>query len=108
MVLLEMAARGLSGNLVLAAIVAAGIYVFMNRDTLMPTSSGDAAFAEAACEDAAKSRFSLANVRVYRVSKTNSGYLVAATARLAKGSSAKIECLTNVRGGVEEITLEER
>lgn len=90
------------------AIVGAGIYVFMNRETLLANSDDAARFAEEACVGAARSRFDLSNVRVYRVKKTNSGYLVGATVRLARGESAKIECLANANGGVEDITLEER
>lgn len=103
-----MAAKNLSGNLVMAAIIIAGVYVYMNRDTLLAEGGNVAEFAEASCRDAAKGRFGFSNVRIYRVKKTNTGYLVGATARLERGDSAKIVCLTNAQGGVEDISLEER
>ena len=65
-------------------------------------------FAERDCVDEIRHRFDVSTVRVYAVGETNSGYVVRATITLARGSTAKVYCLTNMHGGVEEITIQER
>ena len=65
-------------------------------------------FAEKACIDEISDRFDTSRVRVYASNENNNGYVVRATVTLAKGTIAKVYCLTNTHGGVEEVTIEER
>ncbi len=65
-------------------------------------------FAEKACIDEIRSRYGASTVNVYEVNESNNGYVVRASVGLARGKRAKGICLTNVHGGVREITIDER
>lgn len=65
-------------------------------------------FAEKACVDEIRDRFDVSTVRAYAVNETNNGYVVRASVTFARGTVAKVYCLTNVHGGVKEIMIEER
>ena len=98
----------LVGNLIKAAILLAGIYVIVKWAPIEMQADDKAEFAESACRDAARARYDVSTVRVYDVSKTNNGYVVRITVTLARGTPAKVVCLTNSNGGVRDISIDER
>ncbi len=96
------------GNLIKVALVLGGIYAFVNWEFMESQDDDVREFAEKACIDEIEDRFDTSTVRVYAVNDNNNGYVVRATATLARGNTAKVYCLTNTHGGVEEVTIEER
>jgi len=96
------------GNLFKVALVLGGIYVFVNWQFTETQDNDAKSFAEKACIDEIEDRFDTSTVRVYAVNENTNGYVVRATVTLARGNTAKVYCLTNTHGGVEEITIEER
>jgi len=96
------------GNVFKVALVLGGIYVFVNWEFMETQDDDVRGFAEKACIDEIEDRFDTSTVRVYTVNETNNGYVVRATVTLARGNTAKVYCLTNTHGGVEDITIEER
>ncbi len=96
------------GNVTRVALVLGGIYAFVNWEFMETQDDDVRGFAEKACIDEIEDRFNTSTVRVYAVNDTNNGYVVRATVTLARGNAAKVYCLTNTNGGVEEITIEER
>ena len=95
------------GNLFKVALVLGGVYVFVNWEFTETQDDDVRDFAEKACIDEIENRFDTSTVRVYAVNENNNGYVVRATVTLARGNTAKVYCLTNTNGGVEEIMLEE-
>ena len=96
------------GNVFKVALVLGCIYAFVNWEFTETQDDDVRGYAEKACIDAIEDRFDTSTVRVYTVNESNNGYVVRATATLARGNTAKVYCLTNTHGGVEEITIEER
>ena len=96
------------GNVFKIALVLGGIYAFVNWGFMETQDDDVRGFAEKACIDEIEDRFDTSTARVYAVNDTNNGYVVRATATLARGNTAKVYCLTNTHGGVEDITIEER
>ena len=95
------------GNLFKVALVLGGVYVFVNWEFTETRDDDVRDFAEKACIDEIENRFDTSTVRVYAVNENNNGYVVRATVTLARGNTAKVYCLTNTNGGVEDITIEE-
>lgn len=95
------------GNLLKVAVVIACIYAFLNWDTIKPQQDELSVHAEQACASEIRSRYATTSLKSYSVKKTSNGYVVRASATLARGKSAKIYCLTNEHGGVEEIRIQE-
>ena len=96
------------GNVFKVALVLGGIYAFVKWEFTETQVDDVRGFAEKACIDEIEDRFDTSTVRVYAVNDTNNGYVVRATVTLARGNTAKVYCLTNTNGGVNEITIEER
>jgi len=96
------------GNVFKIALVLGGIYAFVKWEFTETQDDDVRSIAEKACIDAIEARFDTSTVRIYTVNESNNGYVVRATATLARGNTAKVYCLTNTHGGVEEITIEER
>jgi hypothetical protein len=96
------------GNLIKVALVLGGIYAFVNWEFMESQDDDVREFAEKACIDEIEDRFDTSTVRIYAVNDTNNGYVIRATVTLARGNTAKVYCLTNTNGGVNEITIEER
>jgi hypothetical protein len=96
------------GNVFKVALVLGGIYAFVKWEFTETQDDDVRSFAEKACIDAIEDRFDTSTVRIYTVNESNNGYVVRATVTLARGNIAKVYCLTNTHGGVEEITIEER
>ena len=65
-------------------------------------------YAETSCVDAIRSRFDVSNVRANSVRPNETGYVVRASMTLARGGVAKVTCLTNDNGTVEDVLVEER
>ncbi len=96
------------GNILTTVVVFACIYGIMKWEFIKPQDDDVSDFAEKACADEIGDRFDASRVRVYAVNETNNGYVVRASVTLARGTTAKVHCLTNAHGGVKEITIEER
>ena len=96
------------GNVIKVAIVLGCIYALVKWEFVETQDDDVRGFAEKACIDEIEDRFDTSTVRIYTVNETNNGYVVRATVTLARGNIAKVYCLTNTHGGVEEITIEER
>ncbi|NCF52696.1 hypothetical protein GWP57_13890 [Gammaproteobacteria bacterium] len=103
-----MTVREVIGDLLKIAFVCAGIYLIVNWDTVSPESDDVTGFAEKACVDEINARFEPSSIRAYAVNKTSNGYAVRVSIRLPRGTSAKVNCLTNPHGGVRDIVIEER
>lgn len=96
------------GNIVKAAILIGIAYGVLNWQDINLTDDGVKGFAEKACISEITQRFNVTTVRAYAINENSNGYVVRVTATLAKGNTAKVVCLTNVHGGVKDITIEER
>ena len=96
------------GNLAKLAVLGACIYAFVNWKFNGSQDNDNSAYAEQVCADAIRDRFNTRSVNVYRVSDSNQGFVVRASITLPNGSPAKIYCLTNTFGGVEELRIVER
>lgn len=96
------------GNILKVAIVLGCIYAFVNWESIKPQKNEISSHAEQACVAEIRDRFATTSVKSYSVKKNDNGYVVRASATLARGNTAKIYCLTNEHGGVEEIRVEER
>ena len=99
---------GFIGNVFKVALVLGCIYAFVKWEFMETQDDDVEEFAEKACVDEIEDRFDTSTVRIYAVNDTNNGYVVRATVTLARGNTAKVYCLTNTNGGVNEITIEER
>ena len=96
------------GSLLKLAILCGAIYALVIWKFNGPENTGNSAYAEQACADAIGGRFDASPVNVYAVSKSDKGYVVRASITLPNGNPAKVYCLTNKFGGVEEIRINER
>ena len=96
------------GNIVKAAVVLGVVYAFMQWEVDESQDDDVRDFAENDCINEIQHRFDTATVNVYAIKETNNGYVVRATVTLAKGTTAKVYCLTSSHGGVQEIIIEER
>ena len=96
------------GNLIKIAVLGACIYAFVNWDFNGSQDSDDSAFAEQVCVDAIRDRFNTRAVNVYRVSDSDQGFVVRASITTSNGRQAKVYCLTNIYGGVDELRIVER
>ena len=96
------------GNAIKVALVLGCIYALVTWEFWETQEDDVKSLAEKAGIDAIEDRFDTSTVRVYAFNDTNNGYVVRATVSLARGTTAKVYCLTNTNGGVEEIMIEER
>ena len=96
-------------GIVKAALLVGLIYAVVNwRDVDKVDDDDVRGFAEQARITEIGHRYNVSTARVYAVNENSNGYTVRATVTLAKGSTAKVNCLTNTHGGVKDITIEER
>ena len=79
----------------------------MHWEFIKPQNGDVSEFAEKACVDEIGERFDVSTVRAYAVNENNNGYVVRASVTLVRGTTAKVNCLTNAHGGVKEITIKE-
>ncbi len=96
------------GDILKAVLVCGCIYGIVKWEFIKPQHDDVIDFAEKACVDEIGDRFDASTVRAYAVNENNNGYVVRASVTLARGTTARVYCLTNVHGGVKEITIEER
>ncbi len=96
------------GNIFRAVLVIGFIYAFMKWEFNGSQNDDARYFAEMACVDEIGARFDTSTIKVYAIKQNSSGYVVRATVTLARGNTAKVNCLTNTNGGVKEITIQER
>ena len=92
-------------DLAVLAAVAAGGYALLNWESLNPATDESVAFAKRACTDSIERRYSARSVRPYKVEKSPTGYVVRASATLPRGASARVSCLANDHGGVEDLEI---
>lgn len=95
------------GNLVALAVVGGGIYAYLNWESIKPQSDESSSYAERACVAEINSRYSNTAVNPYSVKKTRKGYVVRASITLPRGNRARIYCLTNDHGDIQEVRIEE-
>jgi hypothetical protein len=98
----------LIGNVLKAALVCACVYGIVNWESIKQQDGAAVDFAKRACVVEIGNRYDVSKVRTYEVNENNNGYVVRASVTLARGTSAKVVCLTNSHGGVNEITINER
>ena len=103
-----MTVSAIIGNIGKIAVLGAGIYAFMNWDFNGSQDNDNSAHAEQVCTDAIKSRFNTRSANVYRVSDSGQGFVVRASITLSNGRQAKVYCLTNSYGGVDELRIVEQ
>jgi len=96
------------GNVLKIALLGACIYVFIKWDFTDSRNDEGSGFAEHACVTEIRGRFDVTSAKAYSVERNEKGYVVHATMTLARGTPAKVICLCNEHGGVEEIRVEER
>ncbi len=96
------------GNLLKLVIFCGAVYALVTWKFSGPQNDDNSAYAERTCADAIGDRFDTPSVNVYAVSKSDKGYVVRASITLPNGNPAKVYCLTNKFGGVEEIRINER
>ncbi len=96
------------GDILKAVLVCGCIYGIVKWEFIKPQHDDVIDFAEKACVDEIGDRFDVSTVRAYAVNENNNGYVVRASVTLARGTIAKVYCLTNAHSRVKEITIEER
>jgi hypothetical protein len=99
---------GSIGKILKAVIVLGLVYMLAKWQFDKPQDGNNTDYAEQVCVDEISDRFDVTSVTAYAVNKTQKGFVVRASITLAKGTPAKVYCLTNEHGGVEEIRIEER
>jgi len=94
-------------DVIVLLLIGAGVYALLNREPLTPATDDSTVFAQRACVDSIRERYSAKSVRPYEVEKSARGYVVRAAATLPRGNVAKVSCLANEFGGVEDLELDE-
>jgi len=96
------------GTILKTVLVVGGMYALVMWAIDKPQNDDVVEFARRACADEIRGRFDVSNVTTYSVKENNNGYVVRASATLARGGTAKVVCLTNVHGAVKDLSLDER
>ena len=96
------------GDVVKAALLFGLIYAALKWQGVSLLDDDIKDFAEKACITEIGHRFNVSTIRAYAVNENSNGYVVRASVTLARGTPAKVICLTNAHGGVREITIDER
>lgn len=87
------------------AFVGVCIYVAVNWGLDSRSDDPAAEHAEAACATAIRHRFDGRAARVYAVEPNSRGYVIRASVTVRGDTPAKIYCLANEHGGVEELRV---
>ena len=90
------------------ALIGYGAYTAWNWQFGAAGGDESERFAEQSCIDSVRNRFDTSGVRVNSVRANEKGYVVRASMTLARGGIAKVTCLTNENGTVEDVFVEER
>jgi len=96
------------GGIVKLAIIGGCIYAVVNWKFGNSAGEGNRSFAESACIDEIDAQFSTQSANVYAVTESDKGFVVRASVTFTDGKPAKIICLTNEFGRVEDVRIEER
>ena len=103
-----MKVRQFTGSLLKGLMLGACIYGFMKWQSLGSASSDVTSFATDACVEEASTRYNISNPRPYRTASNSKGYVVRVSVTTASGKPAKVVCLANAHGGINDITIDER
>jgi hypothetical protein len=95
-------------NTIVLALIGYGAYTAWNWQFGAAGGDESERFAEQSCIDSVRNRFDTSGVRVNSVRANEKGYVVRASMTLARGGIAKVTCLTNENGTVEDVFVEER
>ena len=96
-------------NTFLTAAIAVGCVYALWTWQFDESKNGDnSAYAESACVDEINASFAVNAVNVYAVEETARGFVVRASVMMSKGTNAKIYCVTNEFGRVEDVRVLER
>lgn len=87
------------------AFVGACIYVAVNWGFGGRGEDPAAKHAESACVDAVSHRFGGQRTQAYAVDRNSRGYVVRASVTVRGNTPAKVYCLANEHGGVEELRV---
>ena len=100
---------GDSINTLLTGAIAVGcIYALWTWQFDESPNDENKGYAERNCIDEIDGRFAATVVNVYAVEETARGFVVRASITLPKGNSARVYCVTNEFGRVEDVRLLER
>jgi hypothetical protein len=100
---------GDSINTFLTAAIAVGcIYALWTWQFDESKNGDNSEYAESACVDEINASFAVNAVNVYAVEETARGFVVRASVTMSKGTSARIYCVTNEFGRVEDVRVLER
>lgn len=94
-------------SIIKVTVVVACVYAVVKWKFIEPQLDEIGQFAEKACVDQMVGRYDAVSAKVYSVKKNESGYVVRASLAFAKGTPARVYCLTNNQGGVKELILQE-
>jgi hypothetical protein len=96
------------GDILKVALVCGCIYALVKWNFNATHEDEISDYAKQVCVSETGDRFETTSLKAYAVDKTNNGYVVRISVTLARGTPAKVYCLTNEHGGVEEIRIEEQ
>lgn len=89
-------------------ILGACVYGFMKWQSVDSASSEVTNFATDACVDAASARYDISDPKPYKTVPNSTGYVVRVSVTTARGNPAKVICLANAHGGINEVTIDDR
>ena len=95
-------------TLLMAAIAIGCLYALWTWEFDDSPNDDNRDYAGSSCVDEIDSRFAATVVNVYAVEKKANGFVVRASITLPKGSSARVYCVTNEFGRVEDVRILER
>ncbi len=96
------------GSVIKLAILCGVVYALWKFDFIGSQGDDSIDFAKRSCADAIRDRFDAPSANVYSVKESDTGYVVRASITVSKDTPAKVICLTNEFGGVEEVRIIER
>ena len=102
-----MSIRSRLNSLLQLVVIGGLLYVGYQWQFGESDAGGARQHAESSCSSAISARFGNQNVRPYSVEENASGYVVRASINVRGGTPAKVICLTNSFGGVEDISIVE-
>lgn len=94
-------------NLFLLALIAGVVWFAATRGLGLTGGGSDARLAESACTAAISARFDGQPVKPYAVDANARGYVVRASVTVRGKQPAKVYCIANDHGGVEELRVVE-
>ena len=101
--------KALLGNLLKLGVLCAigyGLWTWWYQQ--QDAAGGASLHAERACIDAIRSRYTIANAKVFKVTENRGGLTIRASGSRADGTAVRLICLTTRNGTVKDISLEHR